>query len=317
MATTSASTSPTLRRLALAAIVTNVGIVLTGGVVRLSGSGLGCPDWPTCDGTSLIPPAGSEHGVNQLIEFGNRTLTFLVLAVAVAVWVAARRQEPGDPVTVRLAAILPAGVVAQAVLGGVTVLTGLHPLWVAAHFLVSMVLVAGAVAVHHRVSGRPVDPDAATDPRWRRLAGVLVALAAVVLVLGTVVTGAGPHAGDPGTPRLVLDIRSVARLHAGAVWLLVATTVAALWHGRSAADDRPGLTPVGRAAAVLLAVELVQGGIGYAQYFLGVPEVLVALHLLGASLLWIAVLRVYLLVQPPGSPPVPAGSIEAREPVLR
>lgn len=287
------STRPaTLSRLAVAAIVVNVGIVLTGGIVRLTGSGLGCPDWPTCTADRVVPSAGGEAGWSQFIEFGNRLLTFVVLGVVVAVWLAARRYATATPgvspararTAVRLASALVLGVLGQAVVGGITVLTGLNPLIVAAHFLLSMVLVAVAVVLHEQVRGASRAGPVA-GPLARRLAVALVAVAAVVLVLGTLVTAAGPHAGDPGTERLAFDIRDAVRLHTGAVWLAVGLTVGvALQAGRR--------TTLGRAALVLLGVEVAQGTVGYLQYFTGIPAGLVAIHLLLAALFWIAAVRV-------------------------
>lgn len=272
-----------LRRAALAAVVANIAIVLTGGTVRLTGSGLGCPDWPRCEGTRVVPRPGGEAAWHQAIEFGNRLLTFVVLAAVIAVVVAARRLDPSRPTLVRLAWLLPAGVVVQAVLGGVTVLTGLSPLWVAAHFLLSMALIAVAVVVHDLAgSGRPPEPL----PALRWLTTTVLAVAGVVLALGTLVTAAGPHAGDPGTPRLGIDIRLAALAHADAVWVLLGLTAATVVvaHALAAPGVRAG-------ALVLLGLELVQGGIGYTQYALGIPAGLVALHLLGAALVWVAAVR--------------------------
>lgn len=301
MAPSSAPAFSRLRPAALAAVVANVGIVLTGGVVRITGSGLGCEDWPTCDGTSVVPRAGTEAGWHQFIEFGNRTLTFVVLATAVwAVW-AARRDAPQRTDLRGLAWGLVAGVLGQAVLGGITVLTELDPLVVAGHFLLSMVLIAVAVVLYDRVSASsPAEPI----PALRRLAGVLVPVAAAVLVLGTLVTATGPHAGDPGTPRLGLDIRTMAVAHADAVWALVALTLATWLVARTLGARRTA-----RAAAVALAVQLAQGAVGYLQYALGIPAELVSLHLLGACLVWVAALRVGLATsvhswsRPPASAP--------------
>lgn len=280
-----------LRPAALAAVVANVGIVLTGGVVRVTASGLGCPDWPACEGRAVVPAPSAEAGWHQFIEFGNRTLTFVVLATAVwAVW-AARRDAPERADLQRLSWGLVAGVLGQAVLGGITVRTALNPWVVMAHFLVSMVLIAVAVVLHERVGGAPPpEPVAAL----RRLAAVLVPVAAAVLVLGTFVTASGPHAGDPGTPRLGVDIRTMAVAHADAVWALVALTVAVLLVARALGASR-----VAGAAAVALGVEVAQGGVGYLQYALGIPASLVSLHLLGASLVWVSVLRVALATRRP------------------
>jgi cytochrome c oxidase assembly protein subunit 15 len=279
------SFAPSLRRAAIAAVVANVGIVLTGGVVRLTGSGLGCPDWPRCEGTSVVPPAASEHSsLNQAIEFGNRLLTFVLLAIAIWVVLAARRHAAGRADIQRLAWLQPAGILAQAVLGGITVRTGLNPLVVAAHFLLSMVIIAAAVLLWERVRVQPsVDavPDHATTVS--RLTAAIVVVAGVVLVLGTLVTAAGPHAGDPGTPRLGLDIRTVAVAHADAVWLLLGLTTATAIIAHAAR-----LNHLRRATLILLGVEVAQGGIGYLQYALGIPPEIVTFHLLGASAVWVA-----------------------------
>lgn len=279
---------PVLSRLALAALVTNAAIVVTGGIVRVTGSGLGCPDWPTCEGTRIVPSAAADSGWHQAIEFGNRLLTFVVLAVAVAVWLRARKVASDRPVVRRLALALPLGVLAQALLGGITVLTGLHPLIVAAHFLLSAVLIAIATALHHRL--RPDPGRGAVPEPLVRLATLLLVLGATVLVLGTLVTASGPHAGDPDTQRLGLDIRQVVRMHSGAVWLTVAASVVLWWRTRRDGVDRV----LHRSVGVLLLIELAQGTVGYVQYALGIPAQLVALHLLLATLFWIAVVRVWL-----------------------
>jgi heme a synthase len=284
-----------LRRFALAAIVTNVAIVFTGGLVRVTGSGLGCPTWPTCDGQNLVPRPGGEHaGWQTAIEFGNRLLTFVVLAAAVAVFVHVRRTRPHPPTVERLAWALPAGVLAQAVLGGITVLTGLSPLTVASHFLLSMVLIGVAVAIHERV--RPVTPDSlpAAASGIRVATTALLVVAGAVLVLGTLVTGAGPHAGDASTPRLGMDIRLLAIAHADAVWLLVGLTVALV-----AVTWRSGSPRLRAAARTLLAIEIVQGGIGYWQYATGIPAPLVAAHILGAALMWTTAVAVWMRARPP------------------
>ncbi len=281
---------PRLRPAALAAVIANVGIVLTGGIVRVTGSGLGCAEWPTCDGTSIVPTGEEAAGWHTYVEFGNRLLTFVVLATAIWVVLAAR-QEAADRADLRkLAWLQPAGVLGQAVLGGITVLTDLNPIVVGLHFLLSMVVIAAAVVLLDRVSeGRHPAPP----PGLRWLAVALTVVGFAVLVLGTLVTAAGPHAGDPGTPRLAMDIRSLAFAHADAVWLLVGLTVATLVTAKAL-----GAARVTRAATVLLVVELAQGGIGYTQYALGIPAEIVSLHLLGAALVWVAVLRTALSLAP-------------------
>lgn len=281
-----------LRRFALAAIVTNIGIVFTGGVVRITGSGLGCSDWPTCDGSNIAPVAGPEHaGWQAFIEFGNRLLTFVVLAAAVAVVVQMRRTRP-HPRRVRLLAWgLPAGVLGQAVLGGITVLTGLSPFTVAAHFLLSMVLIAVAVSFHERI--RPPEPHPAVSRGVQHATTALAVVAFTVLVLGTIVTGAGPHGGDLGAPRFGVDIRLAAIAHADAVWMLLGLTVATL-----AVTWRTAPPRFRSALTALLVLELAQGTIGYTQYVLGIPPTLVSLHVLGAAVLWAVVSAVWVRARP-------------------
>lgn len=287
-----------LRRFALAALVTNVLIVFTGGIVRVTGSGLGCSDWPTCDGQNIAPTLGSEgEGWHEFIEFGNRLLTFVVLAAAVAVFVQVRRTRPHDRTVELMAWVLPLGVVAQAVLGGITVLSGLSPYTVAAHFLLSMVLISAAVVLHERV--RAPEPAMPPSRGIQHATSALLVVAAVVLVLGTVVTGAGPHGGDVTAPRFDVDIRLMAIAHADAVWALVGLTVALVavtWRSRP-----PRLR---RAVRALLVLELLQGALGYTQYALGIPAVLVAGHILGAALLWATATAVWIRARPP----VPAGT---------
>ena len=312
----SASTSPAeprswrlLRWFALAAIVTNVVIVATGGVVRVTGSGLGCIDWPTCDGTNIAPVAGGDHaGWQAAVEFGNRLLTFPVLAAAVLTWWQVRRTRPHTATVEYLAWVLPLGVIAQAVVGGVTVLTGLSPYTVAAHFLLSMVLIAAAVVLHDRVR-----PQAAVAPPARGVqhaTTVIVLVAAVVLVLGTLVTGSGPHGGDVNAPRLGLDIRVMALAHADAVWLLIgvtAATVAVTW--------RSGPPRLRSAVRLLLALQLAQGGVGYLQYWLGIPPTLVSLHIVGAALVWLAAVMTWVRARP--RPVLPSGDDRAVAPTRR
>ena len=281
-----------LRRFTLAAVVTNVGIVFTGGLVRVTGSGLGCPTWPRCDSDSFVPtPGGAHAGWQTAIEFGNRLLTFVVLAAAVAVLYEVRRQREHLPRGLRgLAWALPAGVVAQAVMGGITVLLGLTPWTVAMHFLLSMVLIAIAVVIHERVRHPDPRPPVGAGIRWGTTA--LLVVAAAVLVLGTVVTGAGPHAGDPSTPRLGVDIRLVALAHADAVWLLVGVTVAltaVTWRGP---------TRLSRALRTLLVLQVLQGSIGYLQYATGIPAALVSAHILGAALMWMVAVAVWTRARP-------------------
>jgi cytochrome c oxidase assembly protein subunit 15 len=241
-----------------------------------------------------------------VIEFGNRLLSFVVLAVAVAALVAAWRQRPRRPDLVFPAGLLVGGVVAQGVVGGVTVLTGLHPLVVAWHFLFSIVLIGVALVLHHR-AGQPAGASRpVVHPQLRRLQHTLVAVVGVVVTLGTLVTATGPHAGDPGTPRLGLDPRLMSQFHADGVFLLLGLTVALIFALRATRAPQR----VRRAAALLLGIALAQGLIGYVQYFTGLPEVLVGAHLLGACLVWIAAVQLW-LVSTTRAAPVDAGAREA------
>jgi heme a synthase len=294
----------TVRRLALASIVANAGIVVTGGAVRLTASGLGCPTWPRCTETSYTPTA--EYAAHGLIEFGNRLLTFVLGAVVLATLVAVWRQRPVRPGMRRLAVLLFLGIPAQAVLGGITVLTGLNPWTVMGHFLVSMVLIGLAVALHHRAGEGDLTPRPVVRPGLRRLAWGLLGVTGVTLALGTVVTGSGPHSGDPAAGRTGLDPATVSQLHADSVMLLVGMTVAT-WVALRATGADPRLT---RAVGVLLAVELAQGVVGYVQYFTGLPVLLVGVHLAGACLVLVAAVRVVLATRDRG----PLGAREG-EPV--
>ncbi len=295
-----------LRYLAYASLAVNIGIVVTGGAVRLTASGLGCPTWPSCTDDSLVPtPETSEHGV---IEFGNRLLTFVVTAVAIATLVAAlaqrRRDGRAGQVRARLALAIFLGIPAQAVLGGLTVLTGLNPWLVGAHFLLSMVLIAFAVLLIEATrTGPPRLPRrtgaayaAHAARRW--IAGLTVAAAAAVLVLGTIVTGSGPHAGatdDEGVAhRTGLDPAGMSQAHADAVMVLIGLTIGLV----ALSHVRPAPPGAARAAWILLAAELAQGALGYVQYFLHLPVLLVGLHMLGAGLVWVAALRAWLIAAP-------------------
>jgi cytochrome c oxidase assembly protein subunit 15 len=277
---------------ALVNVVANVLIVVTGGAVRLTGSGLGCPTWPECTGGSLVPTkALAGHGV---IEFSNRTLTFVLTVVAIAtvvvVWRSARRDLRG------LAVLSFLGIPVQALLGGITVLTGLNPWIVAGHFLLSMVLVAIATVLWLRSREPGVGQLVVRRPLPLLVAGI-AAVAAVVLVIGTVVTGSGPHSGDPEAGRTGFDPALVSQLHADVVFLLVGLTVALLVALH--ATDSPGR--VRRAARDLLVVELAQGVIGYVQYFTGLPIAVVLLHMLGAALITVFTARLVWSVRGPAN----------------
>lgn len=280
------SSEATLRKLAVASLVTQAGIIVTGGAVRLTDSGLGCPDWPHCTAGSLT--ATPEMGLHGAIEFGNRMLTFVVGAVAFLMLVAVLRTLTSDRPRrdlVVLSAVLLGIVPAQAVIGGITVWTDLNPWVVMFHFLVSAALV-GVATVLVRRTQRPLGalPARVGQPWLERLGLLTLVVTAVAVYLGAVVTGSGPHAGDPDSKRTGLDVAVVTQVHADSVLLLIGVSVG-LWFAARALGS-PGRAAA--AAAVLLAVEFGQGLIGLVQYRLELPEVLVGLHMLGAALMIMA-----------------------------
>jgi heme a synthase len=279
-------------RVTLANAVANGAIVVTGGAVRLTGSGLGCPTWPRCtDESFVVTPELAGHGI---VEFGNRLLTFVLTAVAIATVVVVFRSVRRDLRTLAVIGFL--GIPAQALLGGITVLTGLNPWTVAAHFLLSMVLVAVATILWLRSREPGVGQPLLRRPFVLLVSGI-TAVTAVVLALGTVVTGSGPHSGDPKAGRTGFDPEQVSQLHADVVFLLIGLTVALLV--ALYAVDSPGR--VRRAARDLLIVQLAQGLVGYVQYFTDLPIALVLVHMLGAVLITAFTARLVWSVRGPAS----------------
>ncbi len=284
-------TAAALRRLAVASVVANVAIVVTGGAVRLTDSGLGCPTWPSCTDGSLTPT--KQYAIHGIIEFANRQLTFVLVLVALATWVVAmvRRTER------RVATLAALGIPAQALLGGLTVLTHLNPWLVALHFLLSMAIIAATFLLWWRVRGADTVPDLPPGS-VRVLARLTVLVTVATLVGGTIVTGSGPHAGDKDSSgkvhRTGLKVSSMAQLHADVVMVLVGLTVGlvVLVYALHLAEA------VRRAAVLLLAVVLAQGVVGFTQYFLHVPALLVGVHMLGACLVWLAALLVLMRTEP-------------------
>jgi heme a synthase len=273
--------NPWLRRVLLVNLILEIGIVVTGGLVRLSGSGLGCPTWPQCVPGSFTPVPHQEQGFHKLIEFGNRSLTSVVSVAAVLVIVAIWRWAPGRRGLRRISVLPLVGVMLQAVLGGITVLTGLNPALVAAHFLASMVLVSLSAYLLYRVGEGDEPPVALVRNEIRSVAWVTATLGAVILILGTMVTGSGPHSGDASTPRFGFDPRTISWLHADAVMLFVGLVIAVLLAVQlTATDPRPR-----RVWHALFGITVLQGLVGYTQYLTGLPEALVLVHMLGASLL--------------------------------
>jgi cytochrome c oxidase assembly protein subunit 15 len=267
--------------LAVANLVANIGIVVTGGAVRLTDSGLGCPTWPRCTEQSYVPHG--ELGVHGAIEFGNRMLTWVLAAVAIATFLALWRSERAR--ATRLAAIIAVGVPAQGVVGGITVLTDLNPWIVSLHLLLSMAMIGVCVLLLDELRG----PARGATGRLRRMAWLVLGTTWIVLYLGTVVTGSGPHSGDLESRRTGLDPQLMSHVHAAAVYALLAVTF-----GLVLVAQRQGATLVRNAAGVLLALELAQGLLGFVQYFTDLPEILVGIHMLGAALISAAVTWTFL-----------------------
>jgi heme a synthase len=332
-----APTAQSMRRIALAGVIADTAIMSTGAAVRLSSSGLGCPDWPRCSAADIVASKNAGQTLlNTWIEFGNRLLNFPLVIITVLVFVAAWRFRPQGTRRrdlVWLAAIQPAGVIAQAVIGGVVVLTKLNPAAVSIHFLVSASIVAAAVVLHVRCTegtrgvwgdGSPGEeergvPGGRPGPTLVRgdlyvLSAALVAVTGVMLAAGTVVTGTGPLAGHADTPRYKLPLEGVTQLHADIGWLLAGLAIALVVGLRmSGAPAR-----VVRASWIMIAALGLQGVIGYVQYFTHLPAGLVWVHVTGSVLVWIAVLRLFLFMRDRGPltrpSPEPVQSAPYRQP---
>ncbi len=303
------------RRITVAALVMLSFIIVTGGAVRLTGSGLGCSDWPTCEQNQLVAELGDLHA---MIEFVNRAITGLVSLVVVAAVLGSTRRAPRRDDLVRWSWGLVLGVIAQIILGALVVREHLPPVLVSGHFLLSMVLVWNAMVLRHRARMADHQPVRRELRQFSTYVRALSFVAAIVLVTGTIVTGTGPHSGsetqetkdalsaqgvdvaglsaeDLEVERLPFDLVSVARIHASAVLVLLAGSV--LLALRLRRPDAPADLFV--RSQTLIAMLVVQGAIGYAQYFSNVPPLLVGIHIAGSIALWIAVLNLHLQVKYP------------------
>jgi len=269
---------------AWASLIANVFIILTGGLVRLTASGLGCPTWPQCTEESFTPH--SSLGWHGAIEFGNRLITYVLIAIAIGSFITVWRWRHASRRAMTLTVLIGLGIPFQGVIGGITVLTDLNPWVVGLHLLLSMGLVIATTALVADIRGKA---RLSVDLLTGRLIHAAYAVLLVAIYLGVIVTGSGPHAGDVDAPRNGLDPESWSRIHAMSVWLLVALTLALLWRVRRHRARTAALT--------LLAAELLQGAIGYVQYFTGLPIALVAAHLLGAAILLAAATHLVLSVQ--------------------
>ncbi|MGW3136069.1 COX15/CtaA family protein [Streptomyces sp. NPDC001139] len=282
----------TVRRAALSALIMSVVIVVTGGAVRLTGSGLGCPTWPKCTADSLTTT--SAMGFHGVIEFGNRMLTYVLCAAVGWAIVAARSQKPYRRGLTRLGWAQFWIVMGNAILGGIVVLVGLNPYTVAAHFLLSTALITVAVVMWQRTREGDGAPRALVGKPVQQMVWFLVLAAVLLIAVGTVVTGAGPHAGDSReVERMPLDWETVSKLHAVLAWIVVTLTFA-LWFVLKAVDAPTA--PLARTRELFL-ILLGQGVIGYVQYFTKLPEALVGLHMFGSCLVWIGALRVLLALR--------------------
>ena len=274
------------QRITLVALVALVFIIVTGAAVRLTGSGLGCSDWPTCEENSLVAPL--EY--HAMIEFVNRMITGLVsVAVIVAVLGSLVRQPRRRDLTWWSLGLV-AGVLGQIVLGGLTVLFELRPPFVIAHFILSMVLVWNAVVLHQRGRYASVPSLPVVTPNVRALSRALIVAASAVILTGTIVTGTGPHGGDETVDRLSFALDAVARIHSAAVWIFLALTIGTLVILRKTGAP----ASVDRHARLLVGAIVIQGAIGYVQYFTGVPPWLVILHVFGSVVIWVTVLGFHL-----------------------
>ena len=294
-------TTRSLRAWALGNIVVNAGIAVTGATVRVTESGLGCSEWPRCTPESFVPVDTGHAAFNAAVEFGNRTLTFLVLAVGVITLVAVLRSFPHRRDLKVLAAIIPAGVLGQGVVGGITVWTDLHPAAVASHFLLSMVMTFLTVALYVRIREPQGKPRVTVNPLLHAISVGLVVVGFLLLIAGTVVTGTGPHGGDAQAPRWDLNLEIITPVHSGLAWLALAGAVIAAILAYTTGAGRP----VRVSSLALVAVVLFQGVVGYVQYALALPEYLVVLHVLGSALTWIAIARLYFSttrLEAPGAP---------------
>lgn len=283
------------KALAWATLISNIGIIITGGAVRLTASGLGCPEWPRCTADSWV--STPEMGIHGIIEFGNRLLTYVLIAISVAMFLSVVRLVRTHRPLVVYSVIIGFGIPLQGVIGGITVWTNLNPWVVGLHFILSAGLVMTATMLlsrirlelkHQGAFGQPL-MDGARDSVTYSLAPIILGAAWAAVVIGTVVTGTGPHAGDPGSPRHGFDPEFVTRLHVVPVYILCAAAILLVLRQRALATS-----PAQRRAAwFLIAVILFQGVVGYWQHWNGLPVLLVAAHMLGSALTVVAAIGVY------------------------
>ena len=280
-----------LLKLSTLMVFTQSAIVFTGALVRITGSGLGCSTWPECTPGSYTPtPDQPEAPLHAWIEFGNRLLTFVLLINALALMFTILKS--GKRELRKLGALQIVGILAQGVLGGITVLTALNPATVAAHFLLSIILIAGALSLRQRAHGKsPI--EITLIPLVSKLIWLHLLLTALVIFAGTIVTGSGPHAGDSAAERFNLDSRTMAWIHADLVIALLGVSIALLIAIRLGLAGQARQVLSGR-IQIFLIVALAQGGIGYIQYFTKLPEALVAAHIIGSIAVWLSAWNLFI-----------------------
>jgi cytochrome c oxidase assembly protein subunit 15 len=280
-----------LLKLSTLMVFTQSAIVFTGALVRITGSGLGCSTWPECTPGSYTPtPDQPEAPLHAWIEFGNRLLTFVLLINALALMFSILKS--GKRELRKLGALQILGILAQGVLGGITVLTALNPATVAAHFLLSIILIAGALSLRQRAHGKsPI--EITLIPLVTKLIWLHLLLTSLVLIAGTIVTGSGPHAGDSAAERFNLDSRTMAWIHADLVIALLGVSIALLISIRLGLEGQARQVLSGR-IQIFLIVALAQGGIGYIQYFTKLPEALVAAHIIGSIAVWLSAWNLFI-----------------------
>ena len=280
-----------LLKLSTFMVFTQSAIIFTGALVRITGSGLGCSTWPECTPGSYTPtPDQPEAPLHAWIEFGNRLLTFVLLINALALMFTILKS--GKRELRKLGALQIVGILAQGVLGGITVLTALNPATVAAHFLLSIILIAGALSLRQRAHGKsPI--EITLIPLVSKLIWLHLLLTALVIFAGTIVTGSGPHAGDSAAERFNLDSRTMAWIHADLVIALLGVSIALLIAIRLGLAGQARQVLSGR-IQIFLIVALAQGGIGYIQYFTKLPEALVAAHIIGSIAVWLSAWNLFI-----------------------
>ena len=269
---------------ALINLITQSGIIVTGAIVRLTGSGLGCPTWPNCAPGSLVPVASQVEGFHKFIEFGNRLLTFVVLIAALATFIVSIYTK--NKKIIIFSSLPTLGTILQAILGGITVLTGLNPITVMLHFLLSIILISISVLIYFFWSKQA---KYSVGQIFKNYISFLTIIGFLVIILGTITTGSGPHSGDEIASRFDIDTRLMAWIHADTVLLFLGLVIGlflATWTNNKLYFLKNNVT-------VLLAICILQGFVGYSQWFLKLPWLLVAFHVLGAVLTWNALMFIF------------------------